>query len=72
MPNPRFNNMHGANRTQGEGASNTSKGSKPAAGTPMKTANWPGVPGKTQSSDRSCGCKKTGSKGDFYVKQIGL
>lgn len=71
MPNPHYNNMHGANRGQGEGASNTSNGSKPSGGMPMKTANWPGVSGKTQSS-RSAGVKTTGHKGGFYVKKEGL
>lgn len=72
MPNPHYNNMHGANRGQGEGASNKSKGSKPGGGMPMKTANWPGVPGKTQGN-RSAGVKTTGHKGAaFEVKKIGL
>lgn len=71
MPNPIYNNMHGANRKQGEGSSNTSKGSKPSGSMPMKTANWPGVPGKTQSS-RSAGVKTTGKLGAFEVKKIGL
>ena len=72
MPNALYNNMHGANRSQGEGASNKAQGSKSGGGTPMKTANWPAVPGKTQSKDRSAGVKKTGRMGSFHVKQTGL
>lgn len=72
MPNPIYNNQHGSNRTQGAGADTKARGSKPSGAMPMKTANWPGVPGKTQSGDRSAGVKKTGHKGDFYVKKQGL
>lgn len=72
MPNPIYNNQHGANRKQGDGASNGAKGSKPSGGTPMKTANWPGLPGKTQSGNRSAGVKTTGKLGAFEVKKIGL
>lgn len=72
MPNPLYNNMHGGNRSQGEGASNKSKGSAPGGGMSMKTANWPGVPGPTQRKDRSAGVKKSGSLGAFTVKAEGL
>ena len=33
-------------------------GGKGKTDMPMKTANWPGVPGKTQSRNRSGGAKK--------------
>lgn len=33
----------------------------------MKTANWPGLPGKSQGKDRSAGVPKKGWKGEFYV-----
>lgn len=72
MSNPYWNNQHGANRKSPEGASNTSKGSKTGTGTPMKTAAWPGVPGKTQSGSRSAGVKTTGKLGAFEVKKIGI
>lgn len=73
MPNPIYNNQHGANRSQGEGASNKARGSSPGGSMPMKTANWPGVPGKTQSGNRSAGVKTTGHKGAaFAVKKTGL
>lgn len=71
MPNPHYNNMHGANRKQGDGASNSSKGSSPAS-IPEKTANWPGVAGKTQSKDRSAGVSKTGHCGPFDVVKKGI
>ncbi len=34
------------------------KSPAPAPGMPMRTANWPGIPGKPQSKDRSGGVKK--------------
>ena len=71
MPNPLFNNMHGANRKGPAGASNASKGSKPSSGS-EKTVNWPGLPGKTQSGSRNAGTPKTGHKGPFYVQSKGL
>ena len=71
MPNPLYNNMHGANRSQGAGASNSAKGSKPSSGSD-KTANWPGNPGPTQGKARNAGQPTTGHKGPFYVKKAGL
>ena len=71
VPNPLFNNMHGANRKGPAGASNAAKGSRPASGSD-KTANWPGLPGKTQPKARNAGVPKTGHKGGFYVKSVGL
>ena len=38
----------------------------------MKTANWPGAGGKTQSKDRSGGTPKKGHMGSFHVKQEGI
>lgn len=71
MPNPRWNNQHGANDKSGGGAPGF-KGSKPSGSMPMKTANWAGLPGKTQSKDRSAGVKKTGHKVSFHVKATGI
>ena len=39
---------------------------------PKKTANWPGVPGKTQGKSRSGGTATAGKLGPFYVKKVGL
>ena len=58
MPNPHYNSMHGSNRKVAEGGSNKASGSSPKASMPEKTANWPGLPGKAQSKDRSGGVKK--------------
>jgi len=62
MPNKRFNNM----QTDKKGPVTGKKGS--AAPMPMGSPNWPGLPGKSQSKDRSNGVTKL--KGS--VKQIGL
>ena len=39
---------------------------------PMKTPNWPGAHGSTQSKDRSQGSPKKGPRGPFHVQQEGL
>ena len=73
MPNKRWNSMHGGNDKSGGGHREGARGSPiGTSATPVKTAAWPGVPGKTQSKDRSAGVKKTGHKGSFHVKQQGL
>lgn len=72
MPNPRYNNMHGANVKSTGGASNKAAGASASVAMNEKTAAWPGVPGKTQSKDRSGGVPKTGHRGKFYVKSEGL
>ena len=72
MPNPIYNNMHGANRKRSEGHSNKASGAKANESMPEKTAAWPGVPGKTQSKDRSGSTPKQGPLGKFHVKQEGL
>lgn len=55
MPNPIYNNQHGSNRTQGAGADTKARGSKPSGAMPMKTANWPGLPGPAQPSRSKSG-----------------
>lgn len=70
MPNPHYNNMHGADRKH-PGAAKEPGGSKPKSGSD-KTANWPGVPGKTQGRARNAGSPTSGWKGQFEVKKIGL
>ena len=73
MPNPLFNNMHGANRKGPGGAKNSASGSPiGTSASPMKTANWPGLPGKTQAKARNAGVPKTGAKGPFHVKAVGI
>ena len=58
-------------QTGGEGGPNKACGSKPNPSAPDKTANWPGVPGKTQRS-RAGGAPTTGHAGPFEVKKVGL
>ena len=72
MPNPIWNNQHGANRKGPGGHSNKAPGSKPNESMPEKTAAWPGLPGKAQSKDRSGGTQKRGPLGPFRVKSEGL
>ena len=72
MPNPRWNNMHGPNDKSGGGHKEGARGSAPSGGVTYKTANWPGLPGATQSKDRSAGVKKTGHKGPFHYVAKGL
>ena len=72
MPNPLYNNMHGANRKGSGGYSGKARGSKPAESMPEKTAAWPGLPGKAQGKDRSGGTAKAGPLGPFHVKKEGL
>lgn len=71
MPNKRWNNQHGANDASGGGHKDPA-GSAIGTSTPTKTANWPGLPGKTQGKARNAGQPKTGKKGSFYVKAVGL
>ena len=72
MPNPRWNNQHGAN-VKDTPSTDLKHGGPPSAGaSPMKTANWPGLPGKTQSGARNAGTPKTGHKGPFHVKAEGI
>jgi hypothetical protein len=72
MPNPHYNNMHGANRKGSGGQSNRAPGKKVGDSMPEKTAAWPGLPGKAQGKDRSGGTAKAGPLGPFYVKKDGL
>lgn len=58
-------------RNAGQGGSNKAMGASPSASMPERTANWPGVPGKTQKS-RAGGAPKTGHCGPFYVKSEGI
>ena len=46
-------------------------GRRPTLTLPEKTANWGGLPGKTQKS-RAGGAPTTGHAGKFRVKQDGL
>ena len=53
--------------------SNRSKtGSKKTLTLPDKSTNWPGLPGPGQKKDRSAGVKKSGYRGSFHIKQVGL
>lgn len=72
MPNPHWNNMHGPNQSSPSGPSNKPQGGKVPTAMPMGTANWPGLPGKTQGKSRSGGTPTTGKLGPFYPKKEGL
>jgi hypothetical protein len=72
MPNKRWNSMHGANDKSGGGHSNKAPGVAASASMPEQTAAWPGLPGKSQSKDRSGGTAKRGPLGPFHVKAEGL
>lgn len=72
MPNPHYNNMHGANRKGAGGGKMSAEGTKPESFSKQGTANWGGLPGKTQGKDRSGGAPTTGKRGPFYVKKLGL
>ncbi len=52
MPNKRFEKF------PSKGASNGKAGPKQDKVGPIKTTNWPGLPGKTQSKPRNAGVKK--------------
>lgn len=71
MPNPHYNNMHGANRKGVGGHSNKAPGAKSGASMPEKTAAWPGLPGKS-GPNRSGGTPKSGPLGPFHVKGEGI
>ena len=72
MPNPRWNNQHGANDASGGGHREGTKGSAPSGSVSEKSTNWPGLPGPTQPKDRSAGQPKKGWKGEFQVKKVGI
>ena len=52
----------------GEGGSNKATGNPPSMSMPEKTANWPGLPGKS-GPDRSGGVPNNGYFAGFYAKQ---
>jgi len=52
MPNKRFSSFKKG------GAKTGQRGPKHDTVGPIKTKNWPGIPGKTQPGDRSQGVKK--------------
>lgn len=67
----KYHNSGPSKQTGGEGGSNKAMGASPSSSMPEKTANWPGVPGKTQKG-RAGGAPASGKRGPFYVKKIGL
>lgn len=69
-----MNKYHGnltGNGKHSGGGQTDSKRSAPAMGMPEKTANWGGLPGKTQKG-RSGGAPTRGKLGPFRVKSEGL
>jgi len=72
MPNKFYNDLS----SKGGGKVNPAdagegKGTPAPSAMPMKTAAWPGLPGKT-GPERSLGTPKRGKRGPFHVKQEGL
>lgn len=66
-----MNKYHSKMKSTG-GHSNKAQGSSPSLAMPIKTANWPGLPGKSSSS-RAAGAPTTGCAGKpFQVKKSGL
>ena len=73
MSNKYFSNgSQPSSQSGGKGGDNKAAGKRPTLTLPNKTANWPGVPGGTQSRSRSAGVPEIGHKGPFYVKKVGL
>lgn len=70
--NKYWRNPHGADHGNSGGASNAAKGKAIGGSGSDKTASWPGLPGKTQGKARNAGQPKTGHKGPFYVKAVGV
>ena len=58
-------------QTGGQGPGPKAQGSPASAPMPVKTANWPGLPGKA-GPNRSGGDPTSGKLGPFYVKKEGL
>ena len=52
----------------GGGGSNKAQGSPPSTAMPVKTAGWPGLPGK-DGPNRSGGTPNHGYAGQFYAMQ---
>ena len=67
------NKLYGglAGKGGGTASGGTQGGKSQATAMPMKTAAWPGTPGKT-GPNRSGGAPKSGHCGAFHVKQEGL
>ncbi len=66
MPNPNYSKL-----PPGQGGSNKPMGSPAPTAMPERTANWPGVPGKTQAA-RNAGTPTKGPLGPFHVKAEGI
>ena len=65
------NKYHSKMKSHG-GGSNKAMGSAPSTAMPVKTANWPDLPGPAGSS-RAAGTSTTGCKGKpFQLKAKGL
>lgn len=72
MPNKYHGNLTGNGKYSGGGNDSAKPaGGRPTLTLPEKTANWGGLPGKTQKS-RAGGAPTTGHAGKFHVKQDGL
>ena len=71
MPNPYYSDVVADKSRGGEGGSNKAQGSTPSTAMPERTADWPGVPGKTGPS-RAGGAPTKGKLGPFEVKKQGI
>lgn len=70
MPNPRYNNVQSRNGGKAD-YSEQADGPAPSTSMPMKTANWPGLPGKA-GPNRANGTPKEGHCGPFFNKKEGM
>ena len=66
MANKDYGGLAGKGGGKAEGG--TQGGTAQSTAMPMKTADWPKLPGKLQSNDRSCGIKKL----KIYPKSEGI
>lgn len=71
MANRYHGNLTGNGKLTGGGHTEPSGGGSSPQGK-TGTANWPGLPGKSQGSDRSGGVSKSGHMGPFSHKKEGL
>jgi len=70
MANKRYNGLAG--KSGGKASGGSQGGTAAPTAMPIKTANWPDLPGKAQPRSRSEGTPIEGKCGPFYVKKSGL
>lgn len=70
MANKLYNGLAGKGGGKADGG--TQGGTAKSNSMPMKTASWPGLPGKTQPGSRANGMPTSGHCGPFSHKKEGL